>query len=159
VSFLNTVSDAIREMEERRQRLACPADPVVAAKMALDLVSSASPGPWTVCHDGECSCKQVWSGADHPIASLECGEWGDEYPAWRTLNADDPDDAEHLPGTKVIDAYVERITYGEIPEHYARGDARFIVFARMALPFLAAEVLRLSEIVAAKDRQRQGTPG
>jgi hypothetical protein len=159
------IAKSLREMEERRRRLACPSDPIEAAKMALDLVAQASPGPWNVCHDGECSCKTVWSGADYPIASLECGEWGDEYPEWRVMDADDPAyqrrhhgrpwEGETLPGTKVIDAYMERYAYGHIPEHYARGDARFIVFARMALPFLAAEVLRLSAALAEPKKETQ----
>ena len=125
--------------------LACPDDLIAAAKMALDLAARASPSPWNACHNGECSCKQVWSGADYPIASLECGEWGDSYPTARLVDAEDG-----IPGTKVIDAYMERMACGIIPEHYAQGDAQFIAFARTALPFLAREVLRLSAAVDAE---------
>lgn len=40
--------------------------------------SKHTPGPWTACHEGKCSCGQVWSKtADHPVATVTRGEWGD----------------------------------------------------------------------------------
>lgn len=122
---------------------------VEVARKAVELASAASPGPWHACHDGECSCKTVWSGAEYPIASLECGEWGDQYPALRFVEPDVP--IRELPGTLVAKAYLERFAYGSIPEELATADARFIVFARMALPMLAQEVLRLKAPVASGD--------
>lgn len=48
-----------------------------------------TPGPWKACHNGECTCGQVWSmPADCPVftvlengtgqvVGLACNEWGD----------------------------------------------------------------------------------
>src|SRR3990167_3550702 len=65
---------------------------------------AASPAPWHACRDGECKCKQLWT-ADHPVAVIEAGEWGDEYPALRMLDVEGT-----LHGTQtVVEAYTERL--------------------------------------------------
>ena len=45
-----------------------------------------TPGPWTACHDGECSCKIV-SCAHYPVARVTVGKWGDDYPAIRLVGS------------------------------------------------------------------------
>ena len=124
------------------------------ARAALELASSASPAPWRACKDGACSCKNVWSvGADYPIAALNHGEWGDEYEAYRVVDIEDD-----LPGSKAIEPYIERIAYGFISDSYATADARFIAFARTALPALAAEVLRLATQPATSETPASAAP-
>lgn len=40
--------------------------------------NKATPGPWRACHNGTCSCSQVWSqSADVPVAEVTRGVWGD----------------------------------------------------------------------------------
>jgi hypothetical protein len=82
-----------------------------------------SPGPWEACHDGKCKCKSVWND-NHPIATVESGEWGDEYPAIREGEDGEPE------------AYAERIVYGTIDEESAQGNARLIAAAPEMLELL-----------------------
>lgn len=82
-----------------------------------------TPGPWDV-HDGvrtSCKCLSV-SGASHPIATVERGEWGDSYPSVRRMK-----DTGSIEGK--FEAYIERIPYGEIPESEAVANARLIAAA------------------------------
>lgn len=87
--------------------------------------SAHTPGPWTVCGDGKCSCKTIHCG-DFPIAQVTHGPWGDDYPAIR------------LVGTCSLDmkaeAYMEQFAYGEVSEPLARANARLIA----ATPDLAS---------------------
>lgn len=76
-------------------------------------------GPWHACHEGKCPCKQVW-GDDHPIATVECGDWGDDYPSVRLTGGSLERKAE---------AYMEQINYGRIDEDTARANARLIAAA------------------------------
>jgi len=80
-----------------------------------------TPGPWHVCHQAKCPCKQVWA-EDHPIAEITAGKWGDDYPALR-LNTDKGMYGMHA------EAYMEQITYGEVHEEIARGNALLIAQA------------------------------
>ncbi|MFN6952496.1 MAG: hypothetical protein ACK4NE_07870 [Albidovulum sp.] len=92
-----------------------------------------TPGPWHACKDGACTCKVVWC-ADHPIADVASGEWGDEYPAIRL-------DQEGI-GAKA-EAYLERLVYGSIDPTVAAANARLIAAAPDMLETeqkLAAEV-------------------
>lgn len=116
-----------------RNRMIVPTDPVEAAKMALALAERASAGPWHACHNGECSCKQVWT-AEYPVAAVTHGEWGDEYPAIRHV------EGRGMSGT-TAEAYMEMMTYGSVYDHVAKANAQLIAFARTALPILAAAVL------------------
>ena len=85
-----------------------------------------SPGPWKACRDGECSCGFIWSTpADHPVAKVESGEWGDDYPAVRIVPS------EHsLTGTSFeVTAYMEQIGYGQIDPEVAQQNARLIALS------------------------------
>lgn len=102
-----------------------------------------TPGPWRECgHDrGGCQCGQVWSvAADCPVATVESGEWGDEYPAVREVDGK-------------CEAYMERIGYGIVPEDAARANARLIA----AAPDLLS-ALRLCEAVLTRQKWIEGGP-
>lgn len=123
---------AIADMMARRAAFV-PADPVDMAKMVIALEDAISAGPWHACHEGACSCKQVWT-ADYPVSEVTHGEWGDEYPALRPIETDG------MSGT-AVEAYMCRLTYGEIPDSIATANAKFIALARTALPFFAKAFL------------------
>lgn len=76
-----------------------------------------TPGPWKTCHE-KCTCGIV-SVDDHPICTVEHGEWGDTFPAIRLV-----------PGTTSIEgkyeAYIERIGYGSIDPETAKANTRLI---------------------------------
>jgi hypothetical protein len=81
-------------------------------------------GPWSVCvSDGDdggahfCGCV---SGADHPVATVTNGEWGDDYPTIR-LEGGSLD-------RKAV-AVMEQITYGTVPRNMALANARLIAAA------------------------------
>lgn len=44
-----------------------------------------TPGPWTACNFGKCKCGQIWGNKkdkyhnEYPVATVERGEWGDDY--------------------------------------------------------------------------------
>lgn len=78
-----------------------------------------TPAPWSLCGDGKCSCLTLGC-PDHPIAKVQSGEWGDEYPAMRQVGASLENRYE---------AYMERIGYGTIDPETARANARFIQMA------------------------------
>lgn len=91
------------------------------------LLGQATPTPWDVCGASErkCKCGQIWSKpADHPVAQVEIGKWGDTYASIRFCD----DDA---PGTisAKVEAYTDMIEYGEIPEETAFANAELIVQA------------------------------
>lgn len=85
-----------------------------------------SPEPWKFCGGKRkpldvCGCLTIWSGpGDHPIASMESGEWGDSYPSIRMKE-----------GTGELEnqweAYMKMESYGEIPEEAAKANVRRIV--------------------------------
>lgn len=85
-----------------------------------------SPGPWEACHGGECSCGFIWSvTADHPVAKVESGEWGDDYPAVKVTPTE-----RSLTGTSFqVDAYMERIGYGKVDPEVAQHNARLIAMS------------------------------
>jgi hypothetical protein len=81
-----------------------------------------TPGPWSACHAGKCKCKAVWSiAADHPVAEITSGEWGDRYAAVR-LTSTNPLDAK-------AEAYIELDAYGSVDEAVAEANARLIAAA------------------------------
>ena len=92
-----------------------------------------SPGPWEACRDGECSCGFIWSiPADHPVAKVESGEWGDDYPAIRITPAE-----RGLTGTSFeVDAYMEQIAYGRIDPETAQQNAKLIALSPDMLKLL-----------------------
>lgn len=107
--------------------------------MALDLepikerLRQATPGPWHSCRDGGCKCTIV-SCDDYPVANVVKGAWGDDYPSIR------------LTGNSLdlkAEAYMEKITYGEVAEAEALGNRALIREAPTDIAALIAEVERL----------------
>ena len=101
----------------------------------LAAIGQTTDGPWTACLDGKCQCKFVSCG-DHPIAKIESGEWGDEYPAIRLVGVSSLD--------YKAEAYMERIPYGGIDPEIAAANARLIALAP-ALRRFAERVLELHQ--------------
>ena len=84
------------------------------------MATEHSPGPWHACHDGKCSCKQIWCN-DYPVAKVEAGKWGDEFCSIRLVGDSSLD--------LKAEAFMDMIEYGTIPEETAIANARFIVKA------------------------------
>lgn len=82
-----------------------------------------SPGPWRACHEGKCSCGQVWSQtADHPVAVVTRGPWGDTWPSIRVNDA-----GKGMAGSSLnLEASIERMDYGSVGEAIATANARLI---------------------------------
>lgn len=75
--------------------------------------------PWKLCNEGKCPCLTI-DGEHHPIATIESGKWGDEYPSLRLVG----------PSLDLkVEAYKAMIIYGEIPFEVALANARLIVIA------------------------------
>ncbi len=69
-----------------------------------------TPGPWRVCRDGKCSCRQVWH-PDAPVFTARpdaCVNIGTAHQQW----GDGPE-----------------MIYGEIPEHETQANAHLIAAA------------------------------
>jgi hypothetical protein len=91
-----------------------------AVNMRRHKMSKHTPGPWSLCNDGEkCKCGQIWS-ADFPIAKVTKGKWGDPYPAIRPVGGSIG---------RQYEAYIELIEYGEVPEDVAMANGRLIARA------------------------------
>ena len=112
-----------------------------------------SPGPWKACHGGECSCGFIWSTpADHPVAKVESGEWGDDYPAVKIVPSE-----HRLTGTSFeVTAYMEQIGYGRIDPEVAQQNARLIALSPEMLTLLqqGLVLLTVEEINEWKNRVR-----
>jgi len=83
-----------------------------------------SPIPWKLCgEDGKHFCGHIWStdGNSH-IVTVISGKWGDDYASLRFVSGSP---SLHL----TVEAFMDQITYGEIPEDIAEANARFIVTA------------------------------
>ncbi len=90
-----------------------------------------SPGPWSACHDGKCSCGFI-STADHPVAKVESGEWGDDYPAVKIVPSE-----RGLTGTSFeVTAYMEQVGYGRIDPEVAQQNAQLIAMSPEMLVLL-----------------------
>lgn len=77
--------------------------------------------PWAGCNKGKCQCGQIWSkGDDHPVLTVEHGEWGDPYPTLEITGGE---------LDKTVRAKMDIIAYGEIPEEIAHGNVAFILEA------------------------------
>ena len=99
-------------------------------------------GPWRACHDGDCSCKQIWSvTADHPVAKVISGKWGDDYPSLRFVEGTGGEGSIH----PKIESHMEQITYGEINEDVAQANARLIAAAPELLEALIRTAKQLQE--------------
>ena len=77
-------------------------------------------GEWKACQNGKCRCKQIWCD-DYPIATVNSGKWGDDYPSIRLVGESSLD--------LKAEAFIEQITYGKIPENIARANALLIAAA------------------------------
>lgn len=120
-------------------------------------LAAASPGPWHACgtgpreavltgigpdtveprkhKNGACSCGFVWSvPTDAPVLEVTGGAWGDRYPAIRR-NED---------GT--LEAFMERLDYGEIPHEQQAANMKFTAHAPTDISDLHREVTRLRAI-------------
>jgi len=115
-----------------------------------ELAGKATEGPWEACGSkrGGCQCCQVWSTAsDHPVATAEHGEWGDSYPALRVVRD------EGIGEKMTVEAYMEGMVYGEVPEQEGKFNAAFIADSRTTVP-LALEIARIA--VEALHRTKNG---
>lgn len=76
----------------------------------------ATPGPWSFCCD---KCATVMS-ANHPIADITKGAWGDDYPSLRPMGSE-------LLGQ--YEVYMAQITYGDVSPDEAIANALLIAAA------------------------------
>ena len=89
-------------------------------KDILEKARKATPGPWSACGKGGCSCGLISSDkADGPVAEIIHGKWGDDYPALRFTK-----DSSSL--SMKVEAYMEQITYGEVSNEIAKSNAQYI---------------------------------
>ncbi len=90
----------------------------------MALIKNYSPGPWGACRDGDCTCGFIWSKtADHPVAKVESGEWGDEYAALRVV------EEPSIVGRVQIEAFKDIIGYGRIDPEVSRQNALLIALS------------------------------
>jgi hypothetical protein len=99
--------------------------------------SKLTKGPWHVCDGnksikGICSCMSI-SCADHPIATVERGEWGDHYPSLRWVKGTGSLDRK-------VEAYMEFTGYGSIPDEEAVANAHMLAAAPELLEALKAHL-------------------
>lgn len=134
MSKLAHSNEATMDEIERRRLIADGEDPAdwTADREPVVIPEGYTPGPWRACGDGDCPCKCVMA-ADHPIADVTHGEWGDDYPALRLVGDSSLD--------MRAEAYMERITYGDVPNDVATANAKLIALA----PRMAEEIVRLRE--------------
>lgn len=101
------------------------------------LYEKATKGPWRECgHDrGGCQCCKIWSeAADAPVAETTHGKWGDDYPSLRFVEGTG---GEGSLGPQ-IEAYIDQITYGEVPVEQGMINAALIVALVNAWPQIRA---------------------
>jgi len=79
----------------------------LAAEMLAGL-KGVTPGPWSHCSAKRCTCTGI-HGKDHPVAEIVKGEWGDEFPSLRFKEG-----GKGQLGETSVEAYMEKIVYGEI---------------------------------------------
>ncbi|MFA5187114.1 MAG: hypothetical protein WC551_11580 [Patescibacteria group bacterium] len=102
-----------------------------------------TPGPWSACQNGQCSCGIIWGGGEYPIAEVQSGEWGDSYPALRVKMGDS------LSGKADIEAYMELIPYGMgATKDEAAANARLIAAAPEMLEALLSLVTFFDDLHA-----------
>lgn len=119
--------------------------------------NAAASGPWQACgtepmrsgdvglgvtmvsnrhKHGACNCGMIWSVAtDTPVLTVAGGAWGDTWPAIRIL-----EDGQ-------IEAFQDRMDYGEIPRETQAATMKFIEAARTDVPLLIAEIRRLRDLM------------
>lgn len=79
-----------------------------------------TPGPWNACRKGHCDCNHI-SSANHPVAKVISGDWGDDYPTIRLVGTSSLD--------QKAEAYMEQITYGSISKEMAIANSQLIAAA------------------------------
>jgi hypothetical protein len=105
-------------------------EPTETTELRL-LADAAMAGPWTACGNdrGGCSCGFVFSKpADTPVAKVTIGAWGDQWPEVRQVEGKNPRRWGHPPDppSVILEAYMARSDYGEIPEKTGKANAAFI---------------------------------
>ena len=140
-------------LPEKQQSEHLSGDAELSARLeTLDaLERQATPGPWRACNaeTGGCRCGQVWSTpADAPVLETTIGKWGDGYPSLRFVK--DTGGVGSL-GPQ-IEAYMDQITYGEVPEESGKANALFVAALRTAYPLLRE---RLSAALLDNQRVRK----
>ena len=123
------------------------------ARRLIELAQAATPGPWTDCSD-KCKCNAIFSEpADHPVADVIRGDWGDEYPSLRTMG-------DSINGK--FQAYIERIVYGHVLTEQAQANRSYIAAAHpTAITTLCTRLLelereneRLTKLAAEPDQKK-----
>ncbi len=111
----------------------------------LELARKATEGRWRACGKGDCSCGLITS-KDYPIAEIVNGKWGDDYPALRYAK-----DSTSL--NMKVEAYMEQITYGEVPKELVSANAKYIAACspQNLIPLLERLVELEEETLALKD--------
>lgn len=84
-----------------------------------------TPKPWHMCNNGKCKCMTI-NGDDHPIATVESGEWGDRYSALRIVGNEDGHLNLKSIGALAVEAYSELISYGTIDPEVAQANLRLM---------------------------------
>ncbi len=107
-------------------------------------MSKHTSGPLSVHADEKRSCLTI-GGEKHPVAKIYSGKWGDNYPSIRLVGPSLDLKAE---------AYMDQITYGEIPEEVAIDTARRLVLAYNCHD----ELVRALELVAKYNRGWSADP-
>lgn len=131
-------------------------------------LAAASPGPWHACGTGKpavipdefamgnmltprrhphgaCTCGFVWSvPIDAPILEVTGGPWGDTWAAIRTN-----DDG-------VLEAFMDRMDYGEIPRDVQAANMKFIANAPTDIRALLDEITRLKALL--QGNEASGSP-
>lgn len=96
-------------------------------------LAAATPGPWGSCDDSKCKCRAVLCN-DHPVAEVVKGDWGDDYPSLRIVGPS---------LDQKVEAYMEQITYGHIPEDQFLANRAFIRESWSDIKALVEEIERL----------------
>lgn len=114
------------------------------AKELLDGMEGVTPGPWTHCAGG-CECTAILS-KDHPVADVIKGEWGDTFPSLRFK-----DGGQGHIGEMTMEAYLEKIVYGEVSVEMAMKNRAHIARCspanlRPILEAFTAQAERIAEL-------------
>ena len=103
------------------------------------LLERASPLPWKACGNGNCPCGVIWSAtADHPVATAQRGEWGDEHIAMRFVDENGEKTTGASLGTVRVEAYMDMLAYGRLPDDAEKHNSALIAAAVNAVPRMLA---------------------
>jgi hypothetical protein len=111
------------------------------------LLERASPLPWKACGNGNCPCGVIWSAtADHPVATAQRGEWGDEHIAMRFVDENGEKTTGASLGTVRVEAYMDMLAYGRLPDDAEKHNSALIAAAVNAVPRMLAMEAALKRI-------------